>query len=152
MCLLWEEQDDVAAIGARDPPKGADAQLADIVVIDAIEINIAIGPGDDSKVHAGDATIGASTNVGAGTITCNYDGVFKHRTEIGEDVFIGSNTLLVAPVSVGDGAMTATGTVVTRDVPAGDMAVARTKQENKAGFATRFMTKLRAAKARKAKE
>ena len=112
--------------------------------------------GDGAKVnhltYIGDARIGAGSNIGAGTITCNYDGVFKHRTDIGENVFIGSNTLLVAPVSVGDEAMTATGTVVTQDVPAGAMAVARTKQENKPGFATRFMAKLRAAKARKAKE
>lgn len=127
-----------------------DVKVGNFVEIKNAEI------GDGAKVnhltYVGDARVGAGSNIGAGTITCNYDGVFKHRTEIGENVFIGSNTLLVAPVTVGDGAMTATGTVVTRDVPAGDMAVARTKQENKAGFATRFMTKLRAAKARKAKE
>ncbi len=112
--------------------------------------------GEGAKVnhltYIGDARIGAASNIGAGTITCNYDGFFKHRTDVGENVFIGSNTMLVAPVTIGDGAMTATGTVVTRDVPAGDMAVARSKQENKPGFATRFMDKLRAAKARKAKE
>ena len=112
--------------------------------------------GDGAKVnhlsYVGDARIGAASNIGAGTITCNYDGFFKHHTDIGENVFIGSNTMLVAPVSVGDGAMTATGTVVTRNVPAGDMAVARSKQDNKPGFATRFMEKLRAAKARQSKE
>ena len=108
--------------------------------------------GDGAKVnhlsYVGDASLGPRTNVGAGSITCNYDGVFKHRTEIGADVFIGSNSLLVAPVTIGDEAMTATGTVVTKDVAAGDMAVARVKQENKSGFARKFFSRLRAAKAR----
>ena len=67
--------------------------------------------------YVGDASVGARANLGAGTITCNYDGVFKHRTEIGEDAFIGSNTALVAPVRVGAGAMTGSGSVVTQDVP-----------------------------------
>lgn len=98
--------------------------------------------------YIGDAAIGARSNIGAGTITCNYDGVFKHKTTIGEDVFIGSNTMLVAPVTVGDAAMTGSGSVVTRDVPAGDLAVARAKQENKAGFAVRLFEKLRAKKAK----
>ena len=112
--------------------------------------NVLIGEGTkiNHLSYVGDAEIGAGTNVGAGTITCNYDGVFKHRTEIGNRVFIGSNTLLVAPISVGDEAMTATGSVITKDVPAGDLAVARARQENKAGFARRFFKKLRAAKAK----
>jgi bifunctional UDP-N-acetylglucosamine pyrophosphorylase / glucosamine-1-phosphate N-acetyltransferase len=88
--------------------------------------------------YIGDADIGPRSNIGAGTITCNYDGVFKHHTTIGADVFIGSNTMLVAPVSVGDQAMTASGSVITRDVPAGDLAVARARQDNKAGFAVRL--------------
>ncbi|MDD9716137.1 bifunctional UDP-N-acetylglucosamine diphosphorylase/glucosamine-1-phosphate N-acetyltransferase GlmU [Dinoroseobacter sp. PD6] len=99
--------------------------------------------------YIGDAAIGEASNVGAGTITCNYDGVFKHRTEIGARSFIGSNTCLVAPVRVGDEAMTATGTVVTQDIPDGAMAVGRTRQENKPGFARRFMTMLRARKSAK---
>jgi bifunctional UDP-N-acetylglucosamine pyrophosphorylase/glucosamine-1-phosphate N-acetyltransferase len=98
--------------------------------------------------YIGDADIGPRSNIGAGTITCNYDGVFKHHTSIGADVFIGSNTMLVAPVSVGDQAMTASGSVITRDVPAGDLAVARSRQENKAGFAVRLFDKLRAKKAK----
>jgi bifunctional UDP-N-acetylglucosamine pyrophosphorylase/glucosamine-1-phosphate N-acetyltransferase len=73
--------------------------------------------------YLGDSSIGERTNIGAGTITCNYDGVRKNRTEIGKDVFIGTNTLLVAPVSVGDGALTGAGTVVIRDVPEGDKVV-----------------------------
>lgn len=96
--------------------------------------------------YIGDATIGARSNIGAGTITCNYDGVFKHKTTIGEDVFIGSNTMLVAPVTIGDAAMTGSGSVVTKDVPPGDLAVARAKQENKAGFAVRLFEKLKARK------
>ena len=98
--------------------------------------------------YVGDAEIGARANIGAGTITCNYDGVFEHKTSIGTDSFIGSNTMLVAPVKVGAEAMTASGTVVTRDVPAGDLAVGRARQDNKAGFATRLFEKLRAKKAK----
>jgi bifunctional UDP-N-acetylglucosamine pyrophosphorylase/glucosamine-1-phosphate N-acetyltransferase len=99
--------------------------------------------------YIGDAEIGPRTNIGAGTITCNYDGVSKHRTVIGRDAFIGSDTMLVAPVTVGDGAMTASGSVITRDVPPGDMAVARARQDNKPAFATRLFDKLRAAKSQK---
>ncbi len=98
--------------------------------------------------YVGDADVGARANIGAGTVTCNYDGVFKHRTVIGADAFIGSNTMLVAPVRVGDGAMTGSGSVVTMDVPDGALALGRAKQENKAGLARRLMEKLRAAKAR----
>ncbi|WP_424966691.1 bifunctional UDP-N-acetylglucosamine diphosphorylase/glucosamine-1-phosphate N-acetyltransferase GlmU [Dinoroseobacter sp. S375] len=97
--------------------------------------------------YIGDASIGAASNIGAGTITCNYDGVFKHHTEIGARVFVGSNTCLVAPVKVGDEAMTATGTIVTSDVPEGALAVARSRQTNKPGFARRFMDMLRTRKA-----
>jgi len=101
--------------------------------------------------YIGDAVVGAAANVGAGTITCNYDGVFKHRTHIGAGTFIGSNTMLVAPVTIGDGAMTATGSVITRDVPPGAMAVARAKMEIKDGFWTRMYAKLKAKKARENK-
>ena len=101
--------------------------------------------------YIGDAAIGARTNVGAGTITCNYDGVMKHKTTIGRDTFIGSNTMLVAPVTVGDEAMTATATVVTRDVPDGAMAIGRVDQNNKAGFARKLFSMLRAKKANQSK-
>lgn len=97
--------------------------------------------------YLGDTEVGANTNIGAGTITANYDGVFKHRTVIGRDAFIGSNTVLVAPVTVGDEAMTASGSVVNHDVPAGAMAIARARQAVKEGFARRFIVKLRAQKA-----
>ena len=83
--------------------------------------------------YLGDATIGAGSNIGAGTITCNYDGVAKHRTEIGAGAFIGSNTALVAPVRVGDRALVAAGSVVTENVPDDALAVARGRQVNKPG-------------------
>ncbi|MEO1638982.1 MAG: bifunctional UDP-N-acetylglucosamine diphosphorylase/glucosamine-1-phosphate N-acetyltransferase GlmU [Pseudomonadota bacterium] len=129
------------------------AELAENVKVgNFVEIKnaqIAEGAKVNHLTYVGDASIGARSNIGAGTITCNYDGVFKHRTVIGEDAFIGSNTMLVAPVSVGDAAMTASGSVITRDVPPGDLAVARARQDNKAGFAVRLFDKLRAQKAKK---
>ena len=107
---------------------------------------IAQGAKINHLTYIGDASVGEATNIGAGTITCNYDGVNKHRTEIGARVFIGSDTMLVAPVSIGDDAMTATGSVITADVPAGALGVARVRQEVKPGFAIRFFDRLRAAK------
>jgi len=83
--------------------------------------------------YLGDATIGAGSNIGAGTITCNYDGVNKHRTEIGAGSFIGSNTALVAPVRVGDRALVAAGSTITEDVPDDTLALARGRQANKPG-------------------
>jgi len=85
--------------------------------------------------YIGDATVGPRANIGAGTITCNYDGVNKHRTEIGADAFIGSNSALVAPVRIGAGAIVAAGSTITHDVADNDLAVARTRQENKTGMA-----------------
>ena len=78
--------------------------------------------------YLGDADIGAGTNVGAGTITCNYDGEKKHPTVIGEGVFIGSNTALVAPVTVGAGAYVGAGSTITKDVPPGKLGIARARQ------------------------
>lgn len=98
--------------------------------------------------YIGDAHVGAEANIGAGTITCNYDGVMKHHTDIGARAFIGSDTLLVAPVKIGDDAMTASGTVVTRDVPDGALAIARSKQDNKDGFALKLFDKLKKQKAK----
>jgi bifunctional UDP-N-acetylglucosamine pyrophosphorylase/glucosamine-1-phosphate N-acetyltransferase len=80
--------------------------------------------------YLGDAEVGPGTNVGAGTITCNYDGVKKFRTVIGEKAFIGSNTALVAPVTVGDGAYVGAGSTITQDVPPGKLAIARGRQVN----------------------
>ena len=103
---------------------------------------LAEGAKANHLTYIGDADIGERTNIGAGTITCNYDGVFKHRTTIGADAFIGSNTMLIAPVTVGHEAMTASGTVVSKNVPDGALAVGRVRQENKAGFAVRMFEKL----------
>tara|TARA_R110002096_G_scaffold9867_3_gene38563 strand:- start:3873 stop:5231 length:1359 start_codon:yes stop_codon:yes gene_type:complete len=88
--------------------------------------------------YLGDAHIGANTNIGAGTVTCNFDGVNKHRTEIGARAFIGSNTMLVAPVKVGRDAMTGSGSVITEDVPAEAVALGRARQVNKLNLAPRL--------------
>jgi bifunctional UDP-N-acetylglucosamine pyrophosphorylase/glucosamine-1-phosphate N-acetyltransferase len=93
--------------------------------------------------YLGDSDIGAGTNIGAGTITCNYDGFNKFRTIIGEHVFIGSNTALVAPVTVGDGAIVAAGSVVTSDVPADALTVARGRQVDKPGRAAELRARLK---------
>ena len=99
--------------------------------------------------YLGDAHVGERTNIGAGTVTCNYDGVMKHRTEIGADAFIGSDTMLVAPVTVGAGAMTASGSVITTDVPGDALGLGRARQINKPGLARRIMQALREQKAKK---
>ena len=84
--------------------------------------------------YVGDTRIGRDSNVGAGTVTCNYDGANKHRTEIGDRVFVGSGSMLVAPLRVGDGATIAAGSTITRDVPPGDLAVARQRQSTVKGW------------------
>jgi bifunctional UDP-N-acetylglucosamine pyrophosphorylase/glucosamine-1-phosphate N-acetyltransferase len=88
--------------------------------------------------YIGDALVGAGANIGAGTITCNYDGRAKHRTEIGKDAFIGSNSALVAPVKIGDGAYVGSGSVITKNVPAAALAVGRGRQVVKEGWAARL--------------
>jgi bifunctional UDP-N-acetylglucosamine pyrophosphorylase / glucosamine-1-phosphate N-acetyltransferase len=96
--------------------------------------------------YLGDAEIGARTNVGAGTITCNYDGFGKHRAVIGADAFIGSDSVLVAPVTIGDGALVTAGSVITEDVPQDAMAFGRARQENRPGRAAAFRAARRAGK------
>jgi bifunctional UDP-N-acetylglucosamine pyrophosphorylase/glucosamine-1-phosphate N-acetyltransferase len=91
--------------------------------------------------YIGDARVGENANVGAGTITCNYDGADKHRTDIGKDAFIGSNSALVAPVAIGEGAYVGSGSVITRDVPAGALAIGRGQQVVKEGWAARLKAK-----------
>lgn len=112
--------------------------------------------GEGTKVnhlsYIGNAEIGRDSNIGAGTITCNYDGVMKHQTRIGDRVFIGSDTMLVAPVSVGDDAMTGSGSVITRDVTPGALAIARAPQVDKPGLARKLLDMLRARKAQRDKE
>ena len=97
--------------------------------------------------YLGDAEVGPGANIGAGTITCNYDGYFKYKTIIGEGAFIGSNSALVAPVSIGAGAMVAAGSVITADVEADALAIARAKQEARPGRAKRFRDVMAAKKA-----
>jgi bifunctional UDP-N-acetylglucosamine pyrophosphorylase/glucosamine-1-phosphate N-acetyltransferase len=87
--------------------------------------------------YLGDASVGARSNIGAGTITCNYDGFEKHRTEIGEDVFVGSDTMLVAPLTIGAGAVIGAGSVITEDVAEGALAIERTEQREIPGYARR---------------
>ena len=132
------------------------AELAeDVHVGNFVEIKNAVlheGAKANHLSYIGDATIGAATNIGAGTITCNYDGVMKHHTEIGRGAFIGSNTMLVAPVRVGHEAMTGSGSVITSDVPDGALALGRARQEVKPGMALKLMDMLRARKAKKNKD
>ena len=123
---------------------GAGAHVGNFVEVKAATLGA--GAKANHLSYLGDAEVGARANIGAGTITCNYDGVSKHRTEIGADAFIGSDTMLVAPVSVGAGAMTGSGSVITMNVPAGDLALARARQINKPGLARRLFDRLRAAR------
>jgi bifunctional UDP-N-acetylglucosamine pyrophosphorylase/glucosamine-1-phosphate N-acetyltransferase len=88
--------------------------------------------------YIGDAEVGADSNIGAGTITCNYDGVSKHKTTIGKGAFIGTNSSLVAPVKIGAGAYIGSGSVITRDVPDDALAVERSQQTTREGWAKRF--------------
>jgi bifunctional UDP-N-acetylglucosamine pyrophosphorylase/glucosamine-1-phosphate N-acetyltransferase len=114
---------------------GEDAHIGNFVELK----KTTMGPGSKANhlAYLGDATIGAKTNVGAGTITCNYDGEKKHQTVIGNGVFVGSNSTLVAPVTLADGSYIAAGSAVTTDVPAGALAIGRARQENKDGWVER---------------
>ncbi len=129
------------------------AELAeDVHVGNFVEIKNAIldeGVKVGHLTYIGDADVGEHTNIGAGTVTCNYDGVMKHRTTIGKRAFIGSATMLVAPVTVGNDAMTGSGSVITDDVPPGALAIGRAKQVTKPGLALRLIEHLRAIKAAK---
>lgn len=115
---------------------GAGAHVGNFVELKATRL------GDGAKVnhlsYLGDSTIGAGTNIGAGTVTCNYDGYAKHRTTIGAGVFVGTHATLVAPVSLGDGAFVAAGSVITRDVAADSMAFGRAVQVDKPGRAAAY--------------
>jgi len=126
---------------------GADVHLGNFVEVKKSKIGAGTKAGHLS--YLGDAVIGEKTNIGAGTITCNYDGVNKDVTAIGSNVFIGSNASLVAPVTIGDGAYTASGSVITEDVPAGAVAFGRARQENKPGYAQTLRDKALARKAAK---
>ncbi len=127
------------------------ADLGDSVHIgNFVEVkNATLGPGAKANhlAYVGDSTVGAGANIGAGAITCNYDGYFKSLTEIGAGAFIGSNTALVAPVRVGDGAIIGAGSVITRDVAADALAVERAPQKEIGGWAGKFRKRRAAEKA-----
>ena len=113
-------------------------EIKNAVIADGAKIN--------HLSYVGDAEVGAGANIGAGSVTCNYDGVMKHKTTIGEGAFIGSNTMMVAPVTIGKDAMTASGSVITKDVPDGALALARAEQNNKPGMARKLMDILKKRK------
>jgi bifunctional UDP-N-acetylglucosamine pyrophosphorylase/glucosamine-1-phosphate N-acetyltransferase len=115
---------------------GADVHIGNFVEVK--QATIEAGAKANHLSYIGDARVGEGANIGAGTITCNYDGVAKHHTDIGAGSFIGSNSSLVAPVKIGDGAYIGSGSVVTKDVPADALAVARSKQTVKEGWAKRL--------------
>ncbi|MFC0632376.1 bifunctional UDP-N-acetylglucosamine diphosphorylase/glucosamine-1-phosphate N-acetyltransferase GlmU [Brevundimonas balnearis] len=117
--------------------------------VEVKNVTMAKGAKANHLAYLGDGSVGEGANVGAGTIFCNYDGFNKHRTEVGAGAFIGSNTALVAPVTVGAGAMTGSGSVITEDVPDGALALGRARQELRPGWAERFMQAMRARKAAK---
>ena len=144
-CLIREsEVGDGARVGpfAHLRPQsqvGREARIGNFVEIKKSEV------GEGSKVphlsYVGDSSLGRKVNLGAGSITCNYDGFEKHRTRIGDEAFVGSNTIFIAPVSVGEGAIVAAGSVVTEDVPPQALAIARARQINKEGWASRWREK-----------
>ena len=115
------------------------AELADHVHIgNFVEVkNSTLGSGAKANhlSYLGDGDIGAKSNIGAGTIFCNYDGYFKHRTTIGKNAFVGSNSALVAPISLGDGSFVGSGSVITEDVPSDALALGRARQTTIPGWA-----------------
>jgi bifunctional UDP-N-acetylglucosamine pyrophosphorylase/glucosamine-1-phosphate N-acetyltransferase len=125
---------------------GAGAHVGNFVELKATTLGE--GAKANHLAYIGDADVGARSNIGAGTITCNYDGVDKHRTTIGADVFVGSDSVLVAPVSLGDGAFVAAGSAITEDVAAGALALGRARQVTKHGRAPDLKAR-RAAKREK---
>jgi bifunctional UDP-N-acetylglucosamine pyrophosphorylase/glucosamine-1-phosphate N-acetyltransferase len=110
--------------------------------VEVKEARFAAGAKANHLAYIGDASVGAAANIGAGTITCNYDGYDKHRTEIGEGAFIGSNSALVAPVKIGERAYIGSGSVITRDVPPDALALGRARQSVKEGWAARLRAML----------
>jgi bifunctional UDP-N-acetylglucosamine pyrophosphorylase / glucosamine-1-phosphate N-acetyltransferase len=119
--------------------------------VETKKARIAAGAKINHLSYVGDARVGAEANIGAGTITCNYDGVLKHHTDIGDKAFIGSNSALVAPVTIGAEALVAAGSVISDDVPDGALGVTRAKQENKLGLARRLRARLLEVKAARKK-
>ncbi|MQA64278.1 MAG: hypothetical protein GEU76_00005, partial [Alphaproteobacteria bacterium] len=123
---------------------GRGVHIGNFVEIKAAKVEA--GAKINHLTYIGDARVGADANIGAGTITCNYDGVDKHVTRIGARSFIGSDVALVAPVTVGDGAVVGAGSVITKEVPAGALAIARGAQSNVPGGGKRYIARKTAAK------
>jgi bifunctional UDP-N-acetylglucosamine pyrophosphorylase / glucosamine-1-phosphate N-acetyltransferase len=127
------------------------AQLgAGVHVGNFVEVkNVAMGDGAKANhlAYLGDGSVGSGANIGAGTIFCNYDGFFKHRTEVGDGAFVGSNSALVAPIRIGTGAFIGSGSVVTKDVPADALSLERSEQTTHEGWAAKFRTVMKRRKA-----
>jgi bifunctional UDP-N-acetylglucosamine pyrophosphorylase/glucosamine-1-phosphate N-acetyltransferase len=126
---------------------GADVHIGNFVEVK----NVSLGAGAKANhlSYLGDGSVGAGANIGAGTIFCNYDGFFKHRTEVGEGAFVGSNSSLVAPVKIGAGAYVGSGSVITKDVAPGALALERSEQDERPGWAEKFRTMMARRKASK---
>lgn len=124
---------------------GAKAKIGNFVEVK--NARLAEGAKASHLSYIGDADVGENANIGAGTITCNYDGYFKYRTVIGAGAFIGSNTSLIAPVTIGDNAITGAGSAIAKDVDAGALGITRAPQTTKTGWASRFMAMMSAKKA-----
>jgi bifunctional UDP-N-acetylglucosamine pyrophosphorylase/glucosamine-1-phosphate N-acetyltransferase len=129
---------------------GEEAHIGNFV--ETKKTRMAKGAKANHLAYLGDGVIGEGANVGAGTIFCNYDGIQKHTTVIEDGAFIGSDSQMVAPVTVGKGAYVATGTTVTKDVPAGALAISRVRQDNKEGYADRLRARFKAHKDKDHKE
>lgn len=124
---------------------GADVHIGNFVEVK----NVTLGDGAKANhlSYLGDGAVGAGANIGAGTIFCNYDGFFKHKTDVGAGAFVGSNSSLVAPVRIGDGAYVGSGSVITKDVAAGALALERSEQDERPGWAQKFRELMKRRKA-----
>jgi bifunctional UDP-N-acetylglucosamine pyrophosphorylase/glucosamine-1-phosphate N-acetyltransferase len=127
---------------------GTDVHVGNFVEVK--NVTLGVGAKANHLSYLGDGTVGAGANIGAGTIFCNYDGFNKHRTEVGEGAFVGSNTSLVAPVKIGDGAYIGSGSVITKNVAAGSLALERSSQEERPGWAAKFRAMMSKRKAKPA--
>lgn len=126
---------------------GADAHIGNFVEVKNVDVGV--GAKANHLAYLGDGRVGAGANIGAGTIFCNYDGFFKHRTDVGARAFIGSNSSLIAPIKIGDGAFVGSGSVLTKDVEADSLALARAVQESRPGWAAKFRALMTSRKKKK---
>ncbi len=143
--ITGAEIGDHASIGPFARLRPGTTLADDVHIGNFVEIkNTSLGQGVKAGhlTYLGDATVGKDVNIGAGTITCNYDGFEKHRTEIGADSFIGSGTVLVAPISIGKDAYIAAGSAIVENIAAGELGIARAKQSNKPGWVAQFRAKI----------